>query len=47
MPPADMPPLDDTMQAMILQMPAKVIADFGLSGFDREVLDALVAKVRA
>ncbi|GEK22415.1 beta-glucosidase [Cellulomonas xylanilytica] len=46
-PPADMPPLDDTMQAMILQMPAKVIADFGLSGFDREVLDALVAKVRA
>jgi beta-glucosidase len=46
-PPADMAPLDDTMQAMILQMPAKVIADFGLSGFDREVLDALVAQVAA
>ena len=29
-PPADMGPLDETMQAMIQQMPAKVIADFGL-----------------
>ena len=46
-PPADMPPLDDTMQAMILQMPAKVIADLGLPGFDREALDALVAEVAA
>lgn len=46
-PPADMPPLDDTMQAMIMQMPAKVIADFGLSGFDREVLAELVTKVAA
>lgn len=46
-PPADTPPLDDTMQAMILQMPAKVIADFGLSGFDRDVLDTLVAKAAA
>ena len=46
-PPADMAPLDDTMQAMILQMPAKVIADFGLLGFDRDALDTLVAKVAA
>ena len=46
-PPADMGPLDETMQAMIQQMPAKVIADFGLSGFDRETLDTLVAKVAA
>ena len=46
-PPADMGPLDETMQAMILQMPAKVIADFGLAGFDREALDALVAKAAA
>ena len=46
-PPADMGPLDKTMQAMILQMPAKVIADFGLVGFDREALDALVAKAAA
>ena len=38
-PPADMGPLDETMQAMIMQMPAKVIADFGLVGFDREALD--------
>jgi len=46
-PTADRPPLDDTMQAMILQMPAKVIADLGLSGFDRDTLDTLVAKVTA
>ncbi|KQY46148.1 glycoside hydrolase family 3 C-terminal domain-containing protein [Cellulomonas sp. Root137] len=46
-PPEDMGPLDETMQAMIQQMPAKVIADFGLSGFDRETLDTLVAKVAA
>ena len=46
-PPADMGPLDDTMQAMIMQMPAKVISDFGLGGFDREALDILVAKVAA
>ncbi|WP_315093128.1 glycoside hydrolase family 3 C-terminal domain-containing protein [uncultured Cellulomonas sp.] len=46
-PPTDMGPLDETMEAMIQQMPAKVIADFGLSGFDRETLDTLVAKVAA
>ncbi|KQT02070.1 beta-glucosidase [Cellulomonas sp. Leaf395] len=46
-PTADRPPLDDTMQAMILQMPAKVIADLGLAGFDRDTLDTLVAKVTA
>ncbi len=43
-PPADMPPLDDTMQAMMLQMPARVIADFGLNGFDRAALDTLVTR---
>ena len=46
-PPADAPPLDATMQAMILQMPAKVIADFGLPGFDRDALDELVRKAAA
>jgi beta-glucosidase len=39
--------LDETMQAMIQQMPAKVIADFGLSGFDRGALDTLVAEAAA
>ncbi|WP_456787816.1 aryl-beta-d-glycosidase [Cellulomonas sp. P5_C5] len=46
-PPADMGPLDETMQAMIMQMPAKVIAEFGLAGFDREALDTLVVKAAA
>ena len=35
------------MQAMMQQMPAQVIADFGMGGFDREVLDTLVAKAAA
>jgi beta-glucosidase len=46
-PPADAPALDDTMRAMILQMPAKVIADFGMAGFDRDALDELVRKAAA
>ncbi|MBO3085139.1 beta-glucosidase [Cellulomonas fengjieae] len=45
-PPADLP-LDDTMAAMMLQMPAKVIAEFGIPGFDRARLDALVAQAAA
>lgn len=45
-PPADVE-LDETMQAMMLGMPARTLADFGLAGFDHAALDRLVEQARA
>ncbi|HWJ86295.1 MAG TPA: glycoside hydrolase family 3 C-terminal domain-containing protein [Cellulomonas sp.] len=39
--------IDETMQAMMLGFPARTLADFGLAGFDRAALDALVEQVTA
>ncbi|MDM7830341.1 aryl-beta-d-glycosidase [Cellulomonas edaphi] len=45
-PPAEVV-VDETMQAMMLGMPAKTVADFGLTGFDHATLDRLVEQVAA
>lgn len=45
--PADMPPMDESMQAMLAQMPAKVLVTFGMTSFTLADLDTLVAKVAA
>ena len=39
----DLPELDVTTAAMVEQMPLRVVADLGISGFTPEALDALVA----
>lgn len=43
----DMPPLDEATEAMLGQMPAKVLVTFGMTTFTLQELDALVAKVAA
>ncbi len=43
---AEIPELDETMAAMVQQMPLRVVADFGLTGLDADDLDALVAAAR-
>ncbi|MCV2394221.1 glycoside hydrolase family 3 C-terminal domain-containing protein [Actinotalea sp. M2MS4P-6] len=43
---ASAPELDETMQAMVDEMPARVIAALGLAGFDLDGLDELVARAR-
>ncbi|WP_034610955.1 glycoside hydrolase family 3 N-terminal domain-containing protein [Cellulomonas sp. URHD0024] len=45
--PDDMPPTDETVQAMLASMPAKVLVTFGMTDFTLQELDALVAKVAA
>ncbi|WP_034648249.1 glycoside hydrolase family 3 C-terminal domain-containing protein [Cellulomonas sp. HZM] len=45
--PEGMPPLDDTMEAMMLDMPARTLIDFGIAPVTYEELDALVARVAA
>lgn len=45
--PADMPPMDEATQAMLAQMPAKVLVTFGMTDFTLADLDTLVAKVAA
>ena len=43
--PADVPPMDEATQAMLAQMPAKVLVTFGMTDFTLDDLDDLVAKV--
>ncbi|WP_034621421.1 glycoside hydrolase family 3 C-terminal domain-containing protein [Cellulomonas sp. URHE0023] len=45
--PADIPPMSEADQAMLAQMPAKVLVTFGMSSFTLADLDDLVAKVAA
>ncbi|GIG40825.1 aryl-beta-d-glycosidase [Cellulomonas phragmiteti] len=43
---AQVPELDETMAAMVAQMPLRVVADFGITGLSPDTLEALVDATR-
>lgn len=43
---ADLPELDETMEAMVAQMPLRVVADFGIEGLGPDDVPGLVAAAR-